>query len=116
MEEKKNFQFYMQINFLRWVDFFQNNVGCQNNHLPRVKTKQNGMKKAKYLSLICWKEFVLKSGKTEKPTQYRKIIWLHATWRIKFVLILVLTTIFLPLKWSKTRNLRIDFPGGTYLK
>ena len=30
-----------------------------------MKTKQNGMKKAKYLSLICWKEFVLKSGKTE---------------------------------------------------
>jgi hypothetical protein len=30
--------------------FFQNNVGCQNKHLSRVKTKQNGMKKAKYLS------------------------------------------------------------------
>ena len=30
-----------------------------------MKTKQNGMKKPKYLSLICWKEFVLKSGKTE---------------------------------------------------
>ena len=45
--------------------FFQSNVGCQNNHLPRVKTKQNSMKNPKYLSLMCWKEFVLKSGKTE---------------------------------------------------
>ena len=26
------------------------------------------MKKATYISLICCKEFVLKSGKTEKPT------------------------------------------------
>ena len=32
--------------------FFQNNVGCQNNHLPRVKTKQNGMKKARYLFIL----------------------------------------------------------------
>ena len=30
-----------------------------------MKTNQRGMKKAKYLSLICWKKFVLKSGKTE---------------------------------------------------
>ena len=45
--------------------FFQNNVVCQNNHLLRVKTKQNGMKKARHLSLKCWKQFVLKSGKTE---------------------------------------------------
>ena len=51
-------------------------------------------KEAKYLSLIHWKEFVLS-----------KIIWLHATWTIKFGLILVtlfllilaLSTIFLPL-------------------
>ena len=49
--------------YICWI--FQNIVGCQNNHLSRVKTKQNGMKKPKYLSLICWKEFVLKSGKTE---------------------------------------------------
>jgi hypothetical protein len=80
------------------------------------------MKKATYISLICCKEFVLKSGKTEKPTQCRKIIWLHSTWTIKFVLILVLTfslsimglsIIFLPLKWSTTQNLIIDCPGGT---
>ena len=44
--------------YICWI--FQNIVGCQNNHLSRVKTKQNGMKKPKYLSLICWKEFVLK--------------------------------------------------------
>ena len=45
--------------------FFQNNVGCQNNHLPKVKTKKNGIKKAKYLFLMCLKEFVLKGGKIE---------------------------------------------------
>ena len=44
--------------YICWI--FQKIVGCQNNHLSRVKTKQNGMKKPKYLSLICWKEFVLK--------------------------------------------------------
>ena len=27
-----------QINFLYWMDFFQNNVGCQNIHSPRVET------------------------------------------------------------------------------
>ena len=30
-----------------------------------MKTNQRGMKKAKYLSLICRKDFVLKSCKTE---------------------------------------------------
>ena len=44
--------------------FIQNNVGCKNNHLPKVKTKQKGMKK-KYLSSICWNEFAMRSGKTE---------------------------------------------------
>ena len=29
--------------------FFQNNVGCQKSHLPRLKTKQKGMKIVKYL-------------------------------------------------------------------
>ena len=32
--------------------FFQNNVGFQNNHFARVTTKQKGIKKARYLSLI----------------------------------------------------------------
>ena len=48
-----------QINFLYWVDFFKTIL------VVRVKTKQNSMKNAKYLSLIFWKEFVLKNGKTE---------------------------------------------------
>ena len=51
--------------------FFQNNVGIHSNHLPWVKTKQNFLKKAKYLSLICWKEFVLKSGKNENKELQR---------------------------------------------
>ena len=29
------------------------------------EAKQNSMKKAKYLNLTWWKEFILKSGKTE---------------------------------------------------
>ena len=44
-------QFLSHPNKLPILDeFFQNNVGCQNNQLPRVKTKEHGMKKAKYLS------------------------------------------------------------------
>ena len=39
--------------------FNQNNMGCQNIHLPRVEPKQNSMKKSKYI-VIVWK-----SGKTE---------------------------------------------------
>ena len=64
-----------QINFLYWVDFFKTIL------VVRVKTKQNSMKNAKYLSLIFWKEFVLKNGKTENqeltenlPNILRKII------------------------------------------
>ena len=45
--------------------FFLNNDGCQNNHFPRVKTKQNGMKKAKCLYSMSWKEFVLKNENQE---------------------------------------------------
>ena len=48
-----------QINFQYWVDFFKTIL------VVRVKTKQKSMKNAKYLSLIFWKEFVLKNGKTE---------------------------------------------------
>ena len=46
--------------YICWI--FQKIVGCQNNHLSRVKTKEAKWyeKKPKYLSLICWKEFVLK--------------------------------------------------------
>jgi len=39
---------------------FRNNIGCQSNQFAIVTTKQNGMKKAKYLFLIIWK----KIGKT----------------------------------------------------
>ena len=52
LDLKKN-QFYMQINFLRWVDFFRTML------VVRILI---------YQSLICFKEFVLKSGETEKPT------------------------------------------------
>ena len=45
--------------------FFQNNEGFHSNHFSRVKTKQKGMIKAKHLSLTTWKEFFLKSGRTE---------------------------------------------------
>ena len=34
------------------MDFFQKNVGCQNNNLPSMETKQESMKK----------EFVLKNS------------------------------------------------------
>ena len=46
----------MSLNKLKILSgFFQNNIGCKNNHLPRVKTKQIGMKK-KYLYLMCWNQ------------------------------------------------------------
>ena len=49
--------------------FFQNNIGCKNNHLPRVKTKQIGMKK-KFISNV------LEPRITRKLAHYRKIIFL----------------------------------------
>ena len=50
-----------QINFLYWMDFFQNNVGCQNNYLLRVKTKKNSIKKPNIifsmLERICFEKW-----------------------------------------------------------
>ena len=62
---------------------------CSSDHEKLLKFEVEGQDFAnflrsleQYLFLISWKEFVLKSGKTEnqepritsKPTQYRKII------------------------------------------
>ena len=66
----QNSQFYLPKSKIKPLEILlKSNILCTEY---MMKTKQNYMKKAKYLCLITWKEIVLKNGKTDSQESYHE--------------------------------------------